>query len=91
MLRDVVTEQEPKGIPVIVDAVVAKPEPKEPRKTRSLPRTTPRRADDRFIPSKRLKSMYRRANVHIPLREWAAMLRGEDKSVVDQWLKNKHG
>lgn len=90
MLRDVITEQEPKGIPVPVAALPLEAE--KPKKVRGpAMRVTARRADDKLIPSKRIKSMYRRANVGIPLRQWAAMLRGEDKDVVDQWWRNKRG
>jgi hypothetical protein len=89
MLRDVVTEQEPKGVPIAIAVVDL--EPKVPRKRGPVARVTARREDDPLIPSKRIKSMYRRANAGIPLRQWAALLQGEDRSVVEQWWRNKRG
>jgi hypothetical protein len=81
MVRDLVTEQEVRSVPVPI------PEQPAPPKRKQVNRPAQRQRE--FSPSKRIKSMYRRAHIHIPLREWARQLRGSDKEIADAWFSNK--
>jgi hypothetical protein len=79
MVRDLVTEQEQRSVPV--------PVPAAPPVRYQVQRPSRRKRAE--VPSKRLKSMYRRANVHISLRAWAQQLRGPDGEVAAAWFRNK--
>lgn len=85
MLKDLIVEQEPKGVSVPVAQPVA-----EPIKTKvSRPYVKP--PHDRLLPSKRLKSRHRRIGTYIPLKEWVGTLNASDpdSAVAEQWYKNK--
>lgn len=83
MVRDLVTEPEPKGIPVPFTVL-----PDEP-KQKALPRRASSRQEESHTPAKYLKSLYRRMNPGIPFKQWLDTLKGEDREAAEAWLRNK--
>lgn len=82
MVRDLVTEREPKGVPVPFTVLPDEPKPK-PRRPAA---TTQQEASN---PSKYLKSLYRRTNPGVPFKQWLVTLKGNDREAAEAWLRNK--
>jgi hypothetical protein len=82
MVRDLVTEQEPKGVPVPFTVLPNESKPKPRRQAAARPQ-------EASNPSKYLKSLYRRTNPGIPFRQWLGTLKGADREAAEAWLRNK--
>jgi hypothetical protein len=84
MVKDLVDEVEPKGVPVPVGDADESGR-KKPKRVAPLAQIR-----DIVVPKKRLKSQHRKAGAGLSLKAWAKSLKEPDeKKTVQQWLDGK--